>query len=181
MPQISIPKTMDAAHLASIAHLGNAWGVVQNADDQTFAFMAEKFTSVEAALEEYPTSYLEYQKGLKLEELADYRRTHELRGPSGLHLDDKTVARLTAAAVGLQLDETVQEVRWEISRGVFVTMPRLTVLGLAKAAFRHVQACFDNVYFKSEAINSVVLNETTDLDQALITLNDIDLTTGWPA
>lgn len=182
MPQISISKDIDAAFLAEIAILGNAWGSIVNENDQTFAFETAKFDAVEQALIDYPERYLHHRKMQKLEQLAEIRKTHEMNGPQGLYLDDKTVQRLTAAAVGLLIDTARETVRWELTRGVFVTFTRQQVLGLAALAVGHVQACFDNVFEKTESIKAVALvaEDPTPLATALAALESVDLTTGWP-
>lgn len=179
MPQINIAKNIDAEFLAKLAVLGNAWGSVMNENDQTFAFETLKFDAVEQALEDYDEQYLYHRKMQKLDDLANIRKTYELNGPQGIVLDDKTVQHLTAAATGLLIDTARESVRWEISRGVFVTFSRAQVLGLAALSVGHVQACFDNVFAKTELIKAITL--TTDLETALSELEEIDLTTGWPA
>lgn len=183
MPQINISKNIDASFLAKLAILGNAWGSVMNETDQTFAFETLKFDAVEQALLDYDEQYLYHRKMLKLDELANIRKNHELNGPQGIYLDDKTVQRLTAAATGLLIDTARESVRWEITRGVFTTFTRTQILGLAALSVGHVQACFDNVYTKTELVKAITLNadDPSPLETALQQLEAIDLTTGWPS
>lgn len=181
MPQIQIDKDIDAHFLARLAGLEAAWGTEHMGDHQMFVFQTNKMDAVEQALLDYPEAYLAHRKHMKLEHLALVRREKELMGPLGLTLDDKTVARLTAAAVGLQLNPERTEIRWELSRGNFTLLPRDNVLGIALQAFEHVQSCFEYVYSKTLEIQAVALSEEVTLEIALDNLEAIDIKTGWPA
>lgn len=183
MPQVQIDTIIDANFIAQEANLGNNWGTyIDGQNNKQFTYMSYDTDAVEQALNEFPTNYLEHLKAQKLEQLADVRRTKEVWGPNGIYLDDKTVSRLTAAAVGLLIDQGRASVRWEMNRGVFTTIPRNNVLGLAVASVNHVQACFDTVYDKTQLIQAVTLSENTlaALEVAIAELEAIDLTTGWP-
>lgn len=184
MPQIVIPSSINTTFLAKLANLDGRWGREDDTPTtQIFGFMTMDIDAVEKALADYPAAYLAHRKNQKLEDLAAVRKTHEMNGPQGIYLDDKTVQRLTAAAVGLMIDTTRETVRWEMQRGVFATFTRTQVLGLAAASVGHVQACFDNVSTKTELINNIALDleNPTPLDTALDRLEEIDLTTGWPS
>lgn len=181
MPKITIPATMDAEFLASTAALNDGWGV----DGTKFSFLTKDLLKVDQALTDYPAAYLARRKAQKLEEIATIRKTKELLGPNGLVLDDKTSLRLSAAALTLIIDQARQSYRWELSRGVFMTLPRNTVLGLAVAATNHVQLCFDNVYNHTTAVQAVTLDPEAeepyeDLLAKLEILDAIDITVGWP-
>lgn len=188
MPQIIISNSYNTAFLAKKAGLGNAWGSMINPEDPTntqiFAFETNKFTAVEAAMASFPVDYLAQKKLDRLEQLAEKRATEELKGPMGLKLDDKTVARLTAASTGLMLDQSILTIKWEITRGVFVTLSRETILQLAVLAMRHVQACFNHVADVTNVINAIDLDPELDaleaLDAALEDLLNVDISTGWP-
>lgn len=183
MPQIQITPIINPEFIAKEASLGNNWGThIDSQNNTQLTYMSYNTDAVEAALANFPTAYLSHLKLKKLEALADVRKTKELLGPNGLTLDDKTISRLTAAAVGLLIDQNRESIRWEMSRGSFVVLPRNTVLGLSVAAVNHVQACFDTVYDKTQIIQAVTLLEDTleGLADAIEELNGIDLTTGWP-
>lgn len=184
MPQINIPKSIDTQFLAHIGNLEKRWGSAENTDGltQTFEFFTGDTDAVELALAEYPTKYLDHRKTQKLVHLSLIRRDKELNGPQGLRLDDKTVQRLTAAAVGLLIDTGRLTVRWELTRGVFMTFTRDQVLGLAALSVGHVQDCFDVVFAKTEMIKAITIDDQdpTPLQTALAALDAIDLNTGWP-
>lgn len=181
MPQLNIPDYIDTEFLAELASLGASWGTLPSEEPNTVAlvFITERLDDVEAALAAYPEAYLAKRKADRLEEVAAIRRVKETHGPSGLTLDLQTIVRLNAAATGLLVDQSRQSVRWEISRGNFVELPRNTVLGLAVASVNKVQACFDTVYEKTQLIQAVSIVEG-DLLAALAELNAIDIDSGWP-
>ncbi len=183
MPQVQIDPIINPEFIAKEANLGNNWGTyVDTQNNKQLTYMSYNTDAVELAITNFPTSYLDYLKIQKLEELAAVRKTKEVWGPNGLYLDDKTISRLTAAAVGLLIDQARESVRWEMSRGTFMILPRNTVLGLAVASVDHVQACFDTVYDKTQLIQAITLTANTlaALETATTNLNAIDLTTGWP-
>lgn len=186
MPQLTLSNSIDAAFLAQLANLGKAWGSQANPDGTTqqFAFETIRFDAVEAAIEAYPLAYLEHAKTKKLEEIADIRRVKEIQGPMGLALDDKTVARLTAAATGLMIDQTMTGIQWEVTRGNFTTMPREIVLGLAVQAVRHVQACFTRVSVLTNLVKAVGLDHQIApleaLEDSIEALDTLDINSGWP-
>lgn len=189
MPQIVLPNIIDAGFLAKSAGLGNAWGAAPNPEDPTtqiFAFETLKFNDVEAAISSFPVDFLAHKKRNVLEDIATKRVTEELKGPMGLKLDDKTVARLTAAATGLMLDPTILSIQWELTRGNFVTLSRETILALAVSSVRHVQACFNHVATLSASVSDVTIDEDNpdqleDLVVKIDTLNNIDIMSGWPS
>lgn len=180
--RLEIPKSYDVNFIERIAQIKPlAWGFTPGlGTTNEIMFDASKTDAVINTIENYPALWLAEQKNRKLEALAAERRKYEIQGPNGLILDDKTIARLTAAAVGLMINTNRTEVTWEVSRGVFTTFPRAIVLGLAAAAVEHVQACFENVAAKTALIKAVSLGAGTSLEDALASLDAIDLTTNWP-
>lgn len=183
MLQIStlfIPRFLESDLLKELANISDneLWGFSLQTNGVTLMFKPERQADVEAALTNYDSAYLSRKKLEKLEELATIRREKELKGPMGLVLDATTVANLTGAATGLMLDPTIESINWEVSRGVFSTLSRETVLSLAVGAFKHRQACFNTVFQLTQQINAINLDN--GLTEALMQLADIDLTTGWP-
>ena len=182
--QITIPSYIDIQFLANKVGMSTNWGylaVPDTPDMVTIEVPASYYSAIEAALLTYDVDYLAYRKNKRLEDVAAVRRVKELAGPNGLTLDDKTIARLTAASLGLLIDETRQSLNWELQRGVFVELPRNTVLQLAVGAVNKVQACFDTVKTKTIAIKAIELVDFESLDAALDALAAIDIESGWPA
>lgn len=181
--RMTIPAYINAPFLRSLTTIGSGlWGFGPDASgNQNITFEPQHLDSVLEQLELYDAAWLESKKKQKLEELANVRREKEVLGPNGLYLDDKTVARLTAAAVGLMINTTRQSVTWEVTRGNFQVFSREVVMGLAAQAVEHVQACFENVATKTAEIKAVTLGtEEGALDVALAQLEAIDITSGWP-
>lgn len=179
MPQINISTEIDTEFLAKLAGLENAWGATNVSESiQSFAFLAKDIDSVERALTEYDEAYLSHHKRLRIEELASKRKIQELKGPQGLVLDDKTVLRLLVKCRDLERYPNKTGVRWEVSRGNFQFLPREVVLGIADTAVNTIEACFENVFQLTEAINAVSI-ETT-LKDAMEELYNIDIDSGWP-
>lgn len=180
MPAINIPNTWDASFLAELAHLGDGWGVTpsDNPAEMKLSFFNPDVTVVENAIAAYPAAYLAHVKSEKLDHLAKKRYIEEQKGPSGLTLNDKTIARLTAAALSLLIDTNKASVNWKLDVGNFITLPRAHVLGLAVNSVNHVQNCFDHEEYVSEAIFAVTLDD--GLEAALEALNAIDVNHGWP-
>lgn len=168
-----IPSHVEPLFLKQLAGISQPWGFGPTEDEawNVARVVPESKDALLDALARYDAELLDREKRARLEDLAAIRRENEVVGPNGLTLDDKTVARLTAAAVGLMIDQSRQEVRWEITRGQFVTMPRDTVLGLAVAAVNRVQACFDRVSDLTDAIMAA---------PDLAALEAINIETGWP-
>ena len=178
---LTIPAYINTGFLKNLCDLGPnpVWGASTGpGETNTIVFDAAYLSEVTSVLENYDAEWLAYAKKQKLEELAIVRAQHEQKGPNGLELTDKTVARLTAAAVGLLIDENRQSIRWELTRGNFIELSRATLLGMSALSVQIVQDCFDNVYEKTQLIKAVELTGT--LQEALAELDAIDLTDGWP-
>lgn len=181
MARMDIPDSIDMNYVNEAAGLAGNFNITESHLDgmKAIEFLNNKLLTVDAVLDDYDAGYIAWRKNKRLEEIAEIRRFHELRGPSGLILDDKTVLRLTVIVQDLMRHPEKSSVRWEVSRGTFVSFPRATILELADASVAKVQACFDKVYELTELVKGVTL--TTDLETALQQLEAIDLTTGWPA
>lgn len=189
MPQVTIPTSMDADFLAELAGLDNAWGVITTDGEEgtvrQLMFMTADLLDVDEALIAYPAAYLTYRKSQKLEELASHRKVYELLGPNGLTLDQTTIVRLNAAATGYIINPLLGSLQWEVTRGTFTELTKEAVFGLALNSMAQVQACFLNVYNKTQLIQAVELDEEAEdqyaaLEAALAILDAIDLTADWP-
>lgn len=188
MPIKQIPVNIDEKFLSRLANKPDETFGKHN--DPTFglvlSYRSEDTDAFEIALGLYPEAMLQSAKMQKLDELATERRKHELNGPQGLILDDKTIMRLTAIALDLHVYTEKESVEWEVTRGVFQTFPRAVILAIAAAAVNHVQACFLTVKDKTTDIMAIELDAEAPspivgLANALAQLNVMDLTTGWPA
>lgn len=181
MPAINIPSNWDAHHLASLAGLKEAWAVgpAEEEGEVIFSFISSNVLPVEQAIEDFPLANLNKRKAEKLHQIAVKRYEEEQRGPSGLTLNDKTIARLTAAALSLVIDPDKASVNWKLDAGNFVTLPREHVLGLALSSVNHVQNCFDHEEDLTADVMAITL-DTMTYDAALQALDAIDINNGWP-
>lgn len=187
MPIKQIATDIDEKFLSRLANKPDETFGKHN--DPTFglvlSYRSEDTDAFEVALGLYPEAKLQAAKLEKLEDLAAERRRRELNGPAGLILDDKTIMRLTAIALDLHVYTEKESVEWEVSRGIFQTFPRATILAIAAASVNHVQNCFATVKSKTTDIMAVSLDEEAAspivaLSMAISELNSIDLTTDWP-
>lgn len=187
MPIKQIPVNIDEKFLSRLANKPDETFGKHN--DPTFglvlSYRSEDTDAFEVALGLYPEAMLQAAKLKRLDELAAERRKHELNGPQGLVLDDKTIMRLTAIALDLHVYTEKESVEWEVTRGVFQTFPRAAILAIAAAAVNHVQNCFLTVKTKTGVIMAIELNEEATspivaLSEALAALDAVDLTTDWP-
>lgn len=180
MAKIDVPSYVDMTYVNHAANLMGNFNVVPSElpDHYAIEFLNNRITSVEDVLDNYDTGYLAWRKFNRLEELANVRRFHELRGPMGLTLDDKTVLRLTVAVQRLLREPEKTSIRWEVTRGNWMLLPREQIIGLADTAFDKVEDCFERAWHFTELINGVTLDD--GLAAAIALLEQIDITVGWP-
>lgn len=129
--------------------------------------------ATQSAIEGAAPDYLAAAKAARIDALAERRWRAEQNfsfNGSPLTLDDGTQRRIAGAIQYLAISGEAS-VRWQVVRGVFVTLTaaELTALGIAAGA--HVQACFANV----ETIAGLI--EAAE-DEAAVAA--IDLDAGWP-
>lgn len=72
-------------------------------------------------------------------------------------------------------------------RGIFMEMPKATVLAISAASFLHVQACFERARVLSNLVHAIELRAPlpedgpgTALMEAITALDIIPITEDWP-
>jgi len=89
-----------------------------------------------------------------------------------IRTDEKSQAKLNGAVSLFGLDPAMTEISsWEAVPGVFVSLSKAQIDGIAVAVGAHVQACFNRSRVLSEAVAAAA-------DKAA--LDAIDITAGWP-
>lgn len=118
-------------------------------------------------------------KNHRLGQLADRRKVAVRAftfGPMTIDLDKDTEDAIAKCRQGLldQLDAGVEEpsIDFEYTRGEFITMDLPTIIGMGRAAFAHVQACFTNVRALTALIKLAEDAEEVDM---------VDIEVGWPS
>jgi hypothetical protein len=179
MAHIDLPSTYDFALIAREAELGGLWGVTDLGGGLArFDFSPSKVEAVEAVLASYTGLVLAQAKAVALGELSTRRGAAELAftfGGSPIRLDESTQARITGAVTSYLLTDALGQpstpIRWQVAKGVFVTLDKTAIYGLGLAARAHVQACFETADTLATAINAA---------NTLADLQAIDLDAGWP-
>lgn len=172
-----VPHHYDLNFIAKQAGVGNHYGWESKADGQHFRYLASDYDAVVAAIEAYPTSYRSVMVPPMLHQVATMRdqrvQSFTFNGLP-VSLNDKTIANLTAATVGLERNPDVPAINWAITKDTFVTIPRDMMLAMADAAFNHVQACFTA---QMTIANEVKAAATVDDLRAI----DLNAHPAWPA
>lgn len=185
--QIINEQSVDQNALARLA--SKPEGTFGKHEDPAYGWVVSYLSSdtdaFEAAWLDYPAHALSVAKTAKLEELAEYRRIYEVKGPMNLVLDDKTQLRMLGAVRRLETNPSIEGIDWEVSRGTFTFISRETIIGLADVAMAHVHNCFGYVKTKTIEIMSVELDEEASspyqaLVDAMETIDNIDVSAGWP-
>lgn len=179
--QYTVHRQMDVPFFMSICPL-NSFGYDIIDDNLVIGFKLADQPIVDAALLEYPTKKLEDFKRNRLEDLANVRRVHEVKGPMGMTADLNTKVNLLCAIVGLERKPDVLYIDWELTRGNFVQLDRVTPGVVFDAGFTHQQACFTNVKNLTEAILAVTLEEDSleGCAEAIDRVLEVDIHSGWP-
>ncbi len=171
---IFMPADYDPLFIRDQAGAAAAFGYERRGDQIELACALEKFDAVQEAIANYPVAYLAVERPAKIDLLADWRRTKieafTVQGMT-IPLDPETRGNLTGAALGLMRCPDVLEIDWQVQPGVFASLSRDLVLGMADAAFRYVQACFTRAR---------QLNEEILAAKDIFELRAIDLEAGWP-
>lgn len=184
--QIISPESVDENVLAEIVNKPR--GTFGKHVDPTYgwvlAYLSTDTEAFDEAWSAYPAVALQQAKTRKLEELAVDRRTHELKGPMNITLDDKTQLRMLGAGRMLENNPDILSIDWEVSRGVFAEISRDTILQIENIGMLHIHNCFRHAKNKTSEIMAVTLEEGIPPYQAYINaleaLEDIDIKTGWP-
>lgn len=141
-----LPKHYDIAFIIEKAGVVNHYGYETKDDGIHFRYLVDDYDAVQSAITSYPVDYRARMVPNMLATVAHLRDERVLgftfQGMP-ISLNDKTIANLTAATVGLERNPDVASINWAINAETFVELPREVVLAMADAAFRHVQRCFD--------------------------------------
>lgn len=143
--QSTIPAYYNTAFIFAKAGVTNHFGYNEGEEETVLRYRIEDYDAVQAALASYPVDYLSVMVPAMLEEVAARRdqivQSFTFNGMP-VALNDKTIANLTAATVGLERNAGVEAINWAISKEVFVSIPRAAMFAMADAAFNHVQNAF---------------------------------------
>jgi hypothetical protein len=172
----TIPADYNAVFIQLEARVTNHFGSQRkNAKEQEIVYPVEFYDAVQNVIANYDSLYLTKRMiPATVARIADLRREKMQRvniGGIEIKLDTPTEAHLCSAVIGLTRNPDVAAIDWELSPGVFATIPREAVLALGDGAFMHVQNCF------------TFARNLTDRAQACTTsaeLEALDITTGWP-
>jgi len=172
--KVSIPADYDPLFIRDQAGAAMAFGYEARGEVTDIVFALDKFDAIQEAVAAYPVAHLAVELPPLIELIADYRRAAIEKfklGDATIALDPETRSNLTGAALGLMRCPDILEIDWQVQPGVWTSLPREMVLGMADAAFRYVQACFTRA------------RELTQLAQAakdIYELRAIDPSEGWP-
>ncbi|MDW3181781.1 DUF4376 domain-containing protein [Roseobacter sp.] len=85
--------------------------------------------------------------------------------------DAETRATLTAARVLINEDPLYSIPKWKVSKGVYISLTSVQIIGISDAVAQHIQACFDHEGTLSDQVMAAI-DETA--------LDAIDIEDGWP-